>query len=348
MRLLENKIQELDIAFTSAEQDKQHLMQQNLEARNHIEGMHLEMEEMIIKHTRETSALRRQLQISEQREDSAAPIMSAAPSSSGYNEVTNNMDALSVNPHYCFGSTPPDQQEMQYQQQKLSVSCTIHHNNQQMPSAAIVKPAQHEQPVASSILFMLLLCGAFVASRSSSRSILPRLPEEVKAASSTVLDSLLRETNSASFTGHANHKTHSFVPAEPVPSRSGNSWQVRAGDGQARGDNLPRSMTAPIGTDDQFFTVLPSEYSSMTRHDSYGIHQDAVPRTFQRNLAEVLSTLHAEKAAQGNNADIYTRSLLWDQIPADVVNQFKGMIQETRRVEEGETSEMMHQHASFV
>ena len=303
---------------------------------------------MIINHTRETGNLRRQLHATEQWEDSVAPIISAAPSSSGYNDVTTNMDALSDNTQYCFGSTPPERTEMQYKQQKPSARRTDSHNHQQSLPATTVKLSQHEQPVASNILFMLLLCGAFVASRSSSRSMLPRLPEEVRAASSTVLDSLLRETNTNSLSGQANHNIQSFVPSEPMPSPTGMSWQARADDGQAGVDRLPRSMTTPIETDDHFSNVLPSEYNSMTRHDSCGSYQDAIPRTFQRGLAEALNNLHTEKASPTNKADIYTRSLLWNQIPEDVVNQFKGMIQETRRVEEGDTRGMMHQHASFV
>jgi len=345
-------VQELDAALANAEQDKQHLIQQTMEARNVAEGMQLEREEMIMNHTRETGALRRQLQSLEQREDSAAPIMSAAPSSSGYNEVTSNMDALSVNGQSWnrFNSTP-DRQEMQHHQQKPHIQHAASNNYQHKLSTAVVKPCQYgEQPVASSVLFMLLLCGAFVASQSSSTFMLPRFPEEVKAASSTVLESLLGDNNIVSSTGRAPTNMHTFVPAEPAPSVSAASWQVRAGRPPGRPEHLPRSMTTPVATSEQLFAVLPSEYNSMTRHDSYSMYQEtaAVPRTFQRNLAEALTNLHAEKAARGNSADIYTRSLLWDQIPADVVNQFKGMIQESRRVEEGETRSTMHQHASLV
>ncbi|GAB7342594.1 hypothetical protein MBLNU457_g0767t1 [Dothideomycetes sp. NU457] len=350
VRFLENRIDELVAALANAEQDKQHLMQQTIEARNLVEGMHLHRHEMITNHTRETSALRRQLQSLEQKDDAVAPIMSAAPSSSGYNEVTNNMDALSVNgqswDRFCH---TPDQQEMH--QQKPYTQHAASQDNQHNPSAALVEPRwSGELPAASSVLFMLLLCGAFVASRSSSNSLLPRLPEEVKAASSTVLQSLLGDDNAATMPCQAPTNQNTFLPAEPASSLQATSWQARAGQTQRRPEHLPRSMTTPVATNEPLFAVMPSEYNSMTGHISFGTSEEAanVPRTFQRNLAEALSTFHTENAAQGNHAEIYNRSLLWDQILTDVVNQFKSMIRESRKGEEGETRGAMHQHPTLV
>jgi hypothetical protein len=46
----------------------------------------------------------------------------------------------------------------------------------------------------------------------------------------------------------------------------------------------------------------------------------------RRNLAEVLA--NAQTADPSNKADIYTRSLLFEQIPADVVKQFKEMVRD--------------------
>lgn len=307
---------------------------------------------MIMHHTRETGALRRQLQSLEQKDDSAAPIMSAAPSSSGYNEVTNDMDALRVNyQSWNRFSGTPDRKELQCDQQKPNAQHAGSHNDQQKSSPAAVEPSQYGgQAGASSVMFMLLLCGAFVASRSSSRSMLPRLPEEVKAASSTVLELLLGADSIATTTGQASPNMHTFVSAEPASSISATTWQARASQPQVRPEHLPRSMTTPVAMNEQVFAVLPSEYNSITGLGSYAMCAEAsvVAPVSRRNLAEALSGLRTEKTAQGNIVDTYTRSLLCDQIPADVINQFKSMIQDSRRLEEGETRGTMHQHLSLV
>ena len=54
----------------------------------------------------------------------------------------------------------------------------------------------------------------------------------------------------------------------------------------------------------------------------------------KRNLAETLAGLRQESLAKGNAAEVYTRSLLWDQIPMDVVRQFKDLIKANKNNDE--------------
>ena len=60
--------------------------------------------------------------------------------------------------------------------------------------------ADSDQPVASGLLLMLLLCGAFVASRSSGSTPPPamNLPDEVREASTTILETVLKDAGVAS------------------------------------------------------------------------------------------------------------------------------------------------------
>jgi hypothetical protein len=52
------------------------------------------------------------------------------------------------------------------------------------------------------------------------------------------------------------------------------------------------------------------------------------PGMHRRNLAETLKAMRQE--AQGETAaEVYTRSLLWDRIPTEVVKEFKRMVEES-------------------
>lgn len=52
----------------------------------------------------------------------------------------------------------------------------------------------------------------------------------------------------------------------------------------------------------------------------------------RRNVAEALANMQDEHS-RSNKADVYTRSLLWDQIPPDVLQQFKQMAHDHHEIE---------------
>jgi hypothetical protein len=61
----------------------------------------------------------------------------------------------------------------------------------------------------------------------------------------------------------------------------------------------------------------------------------------RRNLAEMLANMQDEHT-QNSKAEVYTRSLLWDQIPTDVVRQFKEMVRDHHEIETRQQSQTSH------
>jgi hypothetical protein len=87
---------------------------------------------------------------------------------------------------------------------------------------------------------------------------------------------------------------------------------------------------------DSAFALTTAQYASITNID-YATHgesgsrrQDSQPG--RRNLAEVLANMQDEHS-RNSKAEVYTRSLLWDQIPSDVVRQFKEMVADHNELE---------------
>ncbi|KAG9709361.1 hypothetical protein KCU73_g17418, partial [Aureobasidium melanogenum] len=170
-----------------------------------------------------------------------------------------------------------------------------------------------EQPIASGILFMLLLCGAFVASRSSSTAketaqsnLIPKMPEEVRAASTEVLNNLLRENpNQASL----------FLPDLASSHRyqqSGSSaWSQPSNTA-----NPHKHLTSPTTMQEaeQAFAMTPEQYNALTTYQHMDTMASAPPsQSLRPNLAETLGRMREARGPSA--ADVYTRSLLWDTIP---------------------------------
>lgn len=160
------------------------------------------------------------------------------------------------------------------------------------------------------------------------------MPADVRAAAPTVLSNLLSEAN------HISGPDASHVAArmgqEPMPSGvafNGNHKPTRM-------DRMHRAITSPTKQQeiDQAFSLTPAQYASMTSTDFPTYDQppppgrnDAAPPP-RRILAESLASLE-QQHARNSKAEVYTRSLLWDQIPADVVRRFREIVRENKEIE---------------
>lgn len=198
-----------------------------------------------------------------------------------------------------------------------------------------------EQPVASGLLFMLLLCGAWVASRSSASSPPPniKMPDEMREVSTSLLETVFKDAGVApSQTASSN----AVAALEPGPS--GTAWPSfnSMADASDHLSSFARDFIAPTKDQEaqQAFSMSAREYSSVTNADfartGYSSSDEDAPFTPQsshsvghrRNLAEALKAIRDEAKGQ-SAADVYTRSLLWDRIPTDVVHEFKRMVEES-------------------
>ncbi|CAD0089792.1 unnamed protein product [Aureobasidium vineae] len=253
----------------------------------------------------------------------AAPAMSAAPSSTGFTDFNLEMD------HLAIGDQPwdrfinvPGVDDADYLGDTAESFATIQPTKQlsQRRQDSATKPST-EQPVASGILFMLLLCGAFVASRSSStardtaqNNLIPKMPDEVRAASTEVLNNLLK----------GNPKEASLFLPDLAPSYRYSQPSKQAWPQPTNIADLHKHLTSPTAMQEaeQAFAMTPEQYNALTTYEHMDTIASAPPsQSLRPNLAETLGRMREARGPSA--AEVYTRSLLWDTIPEDVVKAFK-------------------------
>ncbi|TLS28563.1 hypothetical protein PpBr36_00389 [Pyricularia pennisetigena] len=339
---LEEELEDLRLTLQQMHTERSQMMAR-------MQALEFDNEELVRRNIEETGELRRQvkclrthiqdLEGSETSPSSGMSSMGAATSSfpgtfegdlDGIN-VENNWDHMGYMGD--FQSTSIDQavvpemkQEMtprKAQASQLVVSRRSDSNTH----------TETEKPTTQGgVLFMLFLVGALVCSSRSMPSI-PRVSEDVRAASETILHNVIKDA------GISEPTTSSFaMPSLPQPSGSLSWPESSAPAVSATGlDGVVPSMLGDLSdfltqptaeqTKEHLFSMTAAQYDGMM---SDGFLHTSVPEDGERstsqgrrNLAEALAS-----ATQSNKAEVYTRSLLWDQIPRDVVKTFVKMVAE--------------------
>ncbi|EON61859.1 hypothetical protein W97_01077 [Coniosporium apollinis CBS 100218] len=343
---LEDELVHMRMQHDAALQEKDHWHREFLHAEQVNNGLQYEREEMVRTHTLETGELRKKVSVlTEKLEASSSTAMSHQPSQSSFTDFAADMDNLTMGgndwDNYIFVNDfciDPEQTQ-----------------NQQLPQPAQQQPQQslvvrqskkdEDKPVASGLLLMLLLCGAFVASRSSGSSVpaIPRIPDDVRAASTQVLDSIFKDagvapsSTSPSAPVHSSNVIVNHVEGWPRTTLSGAEFASLSNL-----DNLHHHLVAPTKDQEaeQLFSITPAQYNSLTSTDFarrvYSVHSDddhsaalspaSQSPSHRRNLAETLAAMREESKGE-TAAEVYTRSLLWDTIPSEVVREFKRMVE---------------------
>jgi len=322
--------------------EKEHLLRERSELYQKIEQLTLDKETMVQNHTLETGELRKKISILTDRlNESGTNTMSH---SGEFAEFANEMDSLTMGTDwdgYPLFNEINVEGEIQPQQNQTTL---------------VVAPrkkesvADSEQPVASGLLLMLLLCGAFVASRSSgSPPPAIRMPDEVREASTTILETVFKD---AGVTPSQTTGNNAVVKLESAPS--GAAWPKAilanagftsmASTSTSNLDGFANQYIAPTKEQEaeQAFSLSAQQYNSLTSTEftrTIYSNDDDSPLTPQsgqsgghrRNLAETLKAMRDEAKGQ-SAAEVYTRSLLWDRIPTEVVREFKRMVEESNAI----------------
>lgn len=328
---LATQVEQLRLQLSTAESQKQFFAAEHAKAHADIQTLHMEKEDLICNHTKETANLRGQIRwYREQFEqfdgESIAPAMSKGPSSTGFTDFNLEMDGLAIEDHpwdkfiNVHGSDDTD-----YLGDTAESFATIQPPKQLDHPQSQDTTTKAEQPVASGILFMLLLCGAFVSSRSSSTSntsttqtsIIPKMPEEVRVASTEVLKHLLKD-NPKEVSLFLPDLASSHQQQYSAPATT--AWPAQHNNMQT----LHHHLTAPTSLQEaeQAFAMTPAQYAALTNYPS---HTPITPlpaaQSLRPNLAEALGKMREQRGV--SQAEVYTRSLLWEQIPEDVVREFR-------------------------
>lgn len=312
---LEEDLAEAKLALDEMRRKEQQYQQ-------YIETMQLEKEEMVRNHTIESGELRKKVSVLTdhmQRMESTA--MSAVPSSTGFSADYSDIDSLTMDGAWDNISFLND----------YGIENEIKVENSLVPAKKVDTSllSEPEKPAAQGLLLMLLLVGAFVASKGTSPSI-PRMSDDVRAASASLLEDVFKDAGV--------QQSASGISEAIAPLPSGSSWSS-APSNSLGGNNMVGVISSTLGdltdslaqpteeqTNEQLFSLSAAQYNGLTSQDFL---QQTPPRSTsqgRRNLGDTLAAMRSN--SKKSAAEVYTRSLLWDQVPSEVVRNFAKLVSE--------------------
>lgn len=327
--------------------EKENWHRESMELHHMIGQLQFDKEELVRNHTQESGELRKKVAVLTERLETATGNGMAVAPSTTFTDFASEMDNLNMGnsdwDNYIFVNDFASDEQTSPQEQALTL---------------VSRSKDEDKPVASGLLLMLLLCGAFVASKSGNAAPpIPRMPDEVRAASATVLDSIFKDAGVSTTLSEHGLIANQVTGLEPAPSgvawpKTTMSGSELAGISGSHLDQLHSHLTAPSKDQEheQLFSITPAQYNSMTSLDftrqRYSIASEDLSDplspgsqpSHRRNLAESLAAMREQNKGE-SAAEIYTRSLLWDKIAPEVVHEFKRIVEESAAMSRPSTSD---------
>ncbi|EPS38599.1 hypothetical protein H072_7690 [Dactylellina haptotyla CBS 200.50] len=327
---LEEKINALALRDNEWMEKEQHWMQEREMLEHHLQYAQIQNEEIVRKHTLESAELRKkntflgqELDLMQEKLNQAA-MQTQSPADVNYTEEFT-FDGMPIDSFW----EPP--------------SFTNDSDAFGLPDVADVKVAskvqeikEEEKPAASGLLFLLLLFGAFVASKAAPSSSLPPIPQPLRHASAAVLNTIFEDAGvkptAAITTTDPRNVELSVGPS--VTQQVSDAWVLPKGD-SAQLIGLDSSLAMLNARLEQpksraqeaqeLMMLTAAEYDEVTSKD-FLREQEFTTSEGRQNLQATLSALR-----KGNTkptaAEVYTRSLLWDKVDAEVVRRFAAFAQ---------------------
>ncbi|SPN97073.1 uncharacterized protein DNG_00589 [Cephalotrichum gorgonifer] len=298
-----------------------------------VEAMTLEKEELIRTHTIETGELRKKVGVLTdhiRRVDGSDSLARADPTAHDFHAVLEPMAGMSM---------ANDWNNLGYIN-NFGVEQSVKHEDIEMlpskKSDAALVTEQDKSTAQGGLLFMLFLVGAFVMSNRSA-SNLPQVSEDVREASANILESVLKDAGVSSTT----MGVEAMAPQPSVTASWDNMGGMTFGNanmGSSMLGDLADSLTQPTQeqANEQLFSMTPAQFNGVNSQEFIHVVPDRTASRGRRNLAEALSSM---RAGRQSAADVYTRSLLWDQIPSEVVRSFVKMVSDSNHAQ-GELNPM--------
>ena len=339
---MEQTINELRIQVAELQLEKQNYVQ-------YIESLNMEKEEMIRQHTIETVDLRKKVSVlSNHLQDfESAAASSHVPGYTGagagvstmgsFGEVGGlGMDAAPDSWEDLFNGMSGVEQQQQPEQQLQHVTVVKPEPESRKVDATVssVMAPTEKSGTQGGLLFMLFLVGAFVMS-SRQMPTIPPVSDDIRVASAELLDNVLKDVNMQDNTLSVSAST---VPSAVVASASvhanvaapsGSSWAQPTTVEPSMLGQLSDQLMQPTEeqANEQLFSLNAAQYSGVVNYQHPPtVDSAASPAPTsqgRRNLADALAAMRSN-----SKAEVYTRSLLWDQIPSDVVRSFVKMVSE--------------------
>jgi hypothetical protein len=158
------------------------------------------------------------------------------------------------------------------------------------------------------------------------------MPEDIRVASAAVLDNIFKDAGvQQSDPRLALNRVESLEPtpsgaAWPAPKNTLTAAQMVGLSGSSL-DVLNHQLVQPTKEQEQeqLFSLSADQYNGVTSQD-FGEPEPSTSRG-RRNLEESLAAMRNNN--KGSAAEVYTRSLLWDKVPAEVVRDFAKLVSES-------------------
>lgn len=328
---LEEALGEMKIREAEWEREKEGWVAAQQHYKQYIDTLLQEKEDLVQTHTIESNELRKKNNfLTEQVQRLESTSMSAAPSSTGFSTDFSDFDQLNMG-----GDNSP------WDPISFVNEFNLESEHQTETSLVVLPPKKEksaprfeEQTATSGLLLMLLLCGAWVASNRSTilPASIPRMPEDVRVASAAVLDSIYKDAGVQPLKATGPEGSRIDVDQPKGVSSSVRKTTLSATEiaslSRSPLESLHRQLVTPSQEQQrsQLFSLSADQYNDLTSDDAFFDDQKPVNIGNRRNLGEALAALRSN--TKGPAAEVYTRSLLWDKISADVVKDFSRMVAE--------------------
>ncbi|KAK4127086.1 hypothetical protein N657DRAFT_564483 [Parathielavia appendiculata] len=322
----------LEDTIARMEREMQKLVLEKQNCESYIHDLERKQEDIISRHTIETGELRKKISVLTNEVQSMGRAATTAP---GFPGAFSEMDGIAMDCSWdnmpMFGDFPMEQPTPQVKQELQIVPTAKKSEGVALPTADSEKPAQQ-----GGFLFMLFLVGAFVLSSRSSTPSIPRVSEDVRAASATLLENVLKDAGVSqgpsglqALASQPSGTAHWAQASQPPLSMAAPMVDNVAPSVLGK---MADALTQPTEqqTNEQIFSLSAAQYNDLTSQDFLQAPPPAERSMSQgrRNLAEALASMRSSTKQQ-SAAEVYTRSLLWDQIPSDVVRTFARMVAES-------------------
>ncbi|KAL8642827.1 MAG: hypothetical protein Q9228_000523 [Teloschistes exilis] len=328
---LEEALAELRLREEAWLHEKEQMMMAFQQQQQYIDELIAGKEEIVRRHTIESAELRKKnTYLAQQAQKADSIAMSAVPSSTGYSAEYSDFDNITME------SSPWD---------NFSLVADFNMEPDPRPDTSLVVGPKKERVVekendattAPGLLLMLLLCGAWVVSNNSSVKSSPvsRMPEDVRMASTAVLNTIYSDTGLQTHSTQSPSSTRNTL-VKLEPSTQSLQYSIAPSEAAHRSRSplgaLHHQLISPTEQQqrDQIFGLSAEQYNNLVTDDETHRSTPVAP-VGRRNLGDALATLRMNK--QGSAAEAYTRSLMWDQVPENIVRDFARMVAEARQQE---------------
>jgi hypothetical protein len=338
---LESQLKEYEIRFEGIIRENEGFQSLNQQLQQQLEIAQNEKEEMITKHTLETGELRRKITVLKEQLESS-PI--TAPShQSDFTDFATELEGLNMGSETDwtnwvtdFATEVEHPQEMHSKSTNAETTLVVG----QRRKDTLMSDASEKQMASGGFLLLFLLYGAFVATRATTATTLPPISDEYRAEAANILNHVLDDGSGMQQSSmnmlQAAGATGIQQMVWPQPSNTQSaSRPAFSHPANAGGLNaLSQQMLTPSKQQEAeaAFSMTPAQYNSMTSTDFTRRSFESTDETSRptqstrKTLADMIKANREETQRGSNVAEVYTRSLMWDRIPTDVVQEFKRMV----------------------